>query len=141
MAYTIPQLNLILQVIIAVVLFVSLAFKQKGKFIAHGGTMLVAVILNAFSFFWIMGPSFLGLGSFVSEQPSNILSLATILHGILGAVAEILGIYIVVVWGLRKSTQQCIRKRTAMRITLILWLVALFSGFLLYAILYGIITI
>jgi uncharacterized membrane protein YozB (DUF420 family) len=140
MAPILAQFNLIFQIIILAVLFVGFGLKQRGKFVAHGSTMLIAVVLSAVSFLLAMGPSFFSLSGFISEQPTHVLSVAVIIHGILGAIAEILGIYLVVSWGLRKSVQSCQRKRI-MRVTMVLWPIAVFLGILLYALLYGIIAI
>jgi uncharacterized membrane protein YozB (DUF420 family) len=141
MAPILAQFNLIFQIIILAVLFVGFGLKQRGKFVAHGSTMLIAVVLNAVSFLLAMGPSFFSLSGFISEQPTHVLSVAVIIHGILGAIAEILGIYLVVSWGLRKSVQSCQRRKPIMRVTMVLWPIAVFLGILLYALLYGIIAI
>ena len=100
--------------------------------------MLIAVVLNAISFFWVMWSSFLGFELTVLGHPVNSISL---IHGILGGIAEVLGIFLVVVWGLQRNIKACVRRRMLMRVTIVLWLVALILGILLYAVLYGIIVI
>jgi uncharacterized membrane protein YozB (DUF420 family) len=137
-AFRIPEINLVLQIVIFVVLLVSLVFKQKHKYPLHGITMLIAVVLNAISFFWVMWSSFLGFELTVLGHPVNSISL---IHGILGGIAEVLGIFLVVVWGLQRNIKACVRRRMLMRVTIVLWLVALILGILLYAVLYGIIVI
>jgi uncharacterized membrane protein YozB (DUF420 family) len=138
MALLIADINLTLQIVILVMLIVGLALKQKGKFAFHGGAMLIAVILNAASFFLVMWPSFAAFDFSVLNSTVEIVSLT---HGILGGVAEILGVFLVVAWGMQKTVQSCIRRKMIMRITMILWLVALVLGIILYAGLYEIITI
>ncbi len=98
--------------------------------------MLIATSLNAFSIMLVMWPSFLNLTSLVVDNPLNPVSVVAVTHGILGAVAEILAISVLTSWRLRRSTRYCARKRTTMRATLMLWLMAAFSGFLLYGFLY-----
>jgi len=128
--------NLVFQIVILALLFVSLVLKKKRNYFLHGSTMLIATVLNAFSFILVMGPSFLGLGQLIVDRPLFVVSVATVAHGILGAVAEILALWVVVSWRLRSSTKYCARKRKVMRVTIVLWLIALFSGILLYALLY-----
>jgi len=131
------QINLVFQIVILAVLFASMgALKKKRDYSLHGSAMMIAAMLNAFSFIWVMGPSLLNLEQLVVDKPLNIISVATMAHAILGAIAEILAIWIVVSWRLRSSTKYCVRKRRIMRVTMVLWLIALFSGILLYAFLY-----
>lgn len=137
MALLIADVNLILQIVILAVLVVGLAWKQKSKFVFHGSTMLIAVVLNAISFFLVMWPSFVTFDFSVLDHPLKIVSLT---HGILGGTAEILGVFLVAAWGLQKTVQSCVRRKMIMRVTIVLWLLALVLGFLLYAGLYGIIT-
>lgn len=128
--------NLVFQIVILVLLFAGLILKKRRSYFLHGGTMMIAAILNALSFILIMGPSILNLGQRFVEKPLNIISVATMAHGILGAVAEFLAIWVVVSWRLRSSTKHCARKRKIMQVTLVVWLTALFLGVLLYAFLY-----
>jgi uncharacterized membrane protein YozB (DUF420 family) len=131
-------LNLVFQIGIFIVLFVSYAFKRRGKFVYHGATMLVAVVLNIISFFAVMLPSLLASSSTSYYGNLGIVSLS---HGILGGIALILGIFLVAAWGLQRSVQSCVKRKMIMRVTISLWFLALILGFLLYAILYGIITL
>lgn len=132
----VAQGNLVFQIIILALLVASLILKKRRNYFLHGATMMIAAILNAVSFILVMGPSFLDLKQFVVNYPLNRLSMVAMAHGILGAVAEILAIWIIVSWRLRSSTRYCARKRKIMQVTLSLWLIALFSGILLYAFLY-----
>jgi len=131
-----PKTNLAFQFAILIVLFASLAFKKRRKFFLHGVTMIAAVTLNALSFILIMGPSFFGLGSFILTQTLDMISIVTMIHGVFGAVAEILGLWVVVSWRLQQSIQKCVKKKRIMQVTLAIWLIALLSGILLYVRLY-----
>jgi len=130
--------NLVFQIAILALLIVSLVLKKKRNYFLHGSTMMIAAILNAFSFILVMGPSLLNLEKFVVNYPLSRLSVVAMAHGILGAIAEILAIWVVISWRLRSSTKYCVRKRKIMRVTFVLWFIAVFLGVLLYAFLYGI---
>ena len=132
----VAQSNLVFQIIILALLIASLILKKGRNYFLHGSTMMIAAILNAFSFILVMGPSLLNLGQLVVDKPLNMISIATMTHGILGAIAEFLAIWVVVSWRLRSSTKYCVKKRKIMKVTLVLWLIAVFSGILLYAFLY-----
>jgi uncharacterized membrane protein YozB (DUF420 family) len=132
----VAQSNLGFQIVILAVLFASLVLKKRGNFLLHGSIVMVATILNAFSFILVMGPSLLNLEQFVVNQPLNIISMVTMAHASFGTIVEILAVWVVVSWRLRSSTRHCVRKRKIMRVTLALWLIAVFLGVLLYAFLY-----
>jgi len=136
MSYSLPQINLAFQIVIFALLFVSLYFKQRGKFLLHGSTVLIAVILNIVSFIWVMGPSLLNMQEFISNMPTNKIAITAIGHGIFGTTAIILGVWLVVSWGLRSSAKTCTGKKKLMRVTLVLWFLSLVLGILLYAFLY-----
>jgi hypothetical protein len=97
--------------------------------------MLVAVVLNVFSFLFVMLPSLLGL-EIVRTQPLHIFSIVALAHACIGAVSMTLGAWIVGSWHLRSSTVNCVKRRIIMRLVLILWLLALVVGIVLYMFLY-----
>jgi uncharacterized membrane protein YozB (DUF420 family) len=82
-----------------------------------------------------MWPTFSGLRSFIVGDALDRLSLITVAHASFGTLAEILAIWIIASWRLRPSIQQCTKNRKMMRVTLVLWLLAIFLGILLYALL------
>jgi uncharacterized membrane protein YozB (DUF420 family) len=131
-----PQANLGLQVLTLVILLVGFMLKQRRKYFLHGVLMLVAVIMNALSFFLIMGPSLFSMREFVADYTLDRLSIVTVVHVAFGATAEILAAAIVVLWHLQKSTQACVRRKRLMKVTLILWVLALLLGILFYALAY-----
>jgi len=108
-------------------------FKRRGDFFLHGTAMFVSVILNAVSFFVVMGPSLIGRVQLVEINPLGRLSLAILAHAIVGGAAEVLGLWIVASWHLQSSTQKCVMKKKIMLVTMILWIIAILLGFLLYA--------
>jgi hypothetical protein len=129
-------INLPFQLVILVAMLGSLALKQKHKYFGHGIAMLLAAVLNAVSFVWVMGPSLPRIGELVANQPFNVISLVTVAHASSGTIAEILAIWIIVPWRLRSSTQYCIRKRKMMRVAPALRLIALLVGVIFYVLTY-----
>jgi len=130
------QANLVLEIIILIVLFAAFALKRKGKFLEHGRTMLAGVVLNILSFAIVMGPAFLSLGQNGLFDHPGRLYLVTLVHAGLGGTALVLGVFLVASWHLQASTQNCMRRKKIMRLTFMLWILALILGILLYMILY-----
>ena len=132
---TASQANVVFQLVIALILLGSISFKLKRKYVLHGAMMLVAVVLNVFSFLFVMLPSLLGL-EIIRTQPLHIFSIVALAHACIGAVSMILGVWIVGSWHLQSSTVNCVKRRIIMRLVLILWLLALVVGIVLYMFLY-----
>ena len=132
-APTLSQINLAFQIMILVILFVTLALWQKHKNFLHGLTMLIAVVLNIASFLVITLPSLLSMGI---PKLSDVVSLVIFAHATLGVTTMILGLWLVSSWHPQSSIQNCAAKKKIMRLTAVLWLVALLLGVLLYAYLY-----
>jgi hypothetical protein len=126
------QVNLAFQIVILAVLFASILFMKRGRFFSHGTGMLTAVILNAVSFFLVMGPSLIGRIQLVEVNPFGRLSLIILTHAMVGGAAEVLGVWIVASWHLQSSTQKCVMRKRAMLVTAVLWVAAILLGFLLY---------
>ena len=132
----IGQVNLVFQIAILALIFVSLIFKKSKKFLLHGKLMLVGVILNFTSFLIVMGPSLLSL-EIVKSQPLHQYSLIALAHATTGAIALIFGIFIVANWHLQSSVRSCMKRKRLMRVTIVLWTTALVLGIWFYTILYG----
>ncbi len=130
-----PQVNAALQIAILVILSVGMGFKRKKRYWQHGALTLVATVLNLFSFLLVMLPSVLRL-EILRTQPFHIVSIVTLSHTAIGAVAVLLGISLVAVWHLQSTSKDCFRRKNWMRVTIVLWMFALVLGFLLYAYLY-----
>lgn len=129
--------SLVLQIAILVLLFGSVGLKGRKKFRQHGMAMFLAVVLHTITTLLVMIPSFVsGFIPYFSTNISDAVSIIAIVHGVAGILAEVLGVWIVTSWRLRKSLQYCAPKKKLMRVTLILWLTALFLGVLLYLSLY-----
>ncbi|MEM2911777.1 MAG: hypothetical protein QW146_04655 [Candidatus Bathyarchaeia archaeon] len=125
--------SLVLQSLVFVLIIFSMALKARRKLRLHGITMFAAVVLHTVTLLGVMVPSFLiGLIPYISENPLNPISLISMVHGITGLIAWLLGLWIISTWHLSASLQNCASKKGAMRITLIFWLIALILGFLIY---------
>jgi uncharacterized membrane protein YozB (DUF420 family) len=132
----IAQINLALQIFILMVLLTGYLFKRRNRFVPHGTTMLIAVVLNAVSIFLVMGPSLLARIGFIQGSPLGGLSVGILGHAALGSVVELLGVWLVGSWHLQSSTQGCARRRKIMLFTLALWVISILIGILLYTYIY-----
>jgi len=121
------DLNLLLQIIILIILFVGAKFakeKTQSSLQKHGRIMTFAVILNAIAIFLVMGPSFVTNFGAVLTESSTIGFPLTLIHALLGSVAEILGaVFIFKKFG---------KVRMWMRLTMAVWLMALALGMIFY---------
>lgn len=98
--------------------------------------MLVGIVLTILSFVIVMGPAFFSFGQNGLFDPPGRLYFVTLAHAGLGGIALVLGVFLVVSWHLQASTQNCVKKKKIMRLTFVLWVLALILGILLYMLLY-----
>ncbi|MGB9959731.1 MAG: hypothetical protein ACPLKQ_04340 [Candidatus Bathyarchaeales archaeon] len=125
--------SLVLQILAFLLIVVAMGLKARRKLRLHGIGMLAAVVLHNVTLLVVMVPSFsVGLIPYISEKPLSPISLISMVHGITGLLAWLLGIWIVASWHLSTSLQNCTRKKGVMRATLVSWLIALIFGFLIY---------
>jgi hypothetical protein len=124
--------NLIIQIAILLLIGLSLLLKKKKMFVWHGNVMLVAVLINGLLLISHMGPSLIYL--LREEIPVlDPVAFVGLFHGIVGAVAEFLGIWLVGTWAyVQSETKYCIKRKKLMRTILAFWTVALALGFLYY---------
>jgi len=135
--FVLATISLVLQIVILVLLPGSIELKRRKKFRQHGITMLLAVVLHTIMILLVMIPSFvIGFIPYFSTDVLDTISIIAIVHGTMGILAEILGVFVVTSWRLQKSLRYCTPRKKLMRVTLILWLTALFLGILLYTVLY-----
>jgi len=84
-----------------------------------------------------MGPSFAGSAGFIRREFYSIRTLTVLTHALTGALAEILGIWVVGEWLLRSlETKACVMRKKVMRVTVSLWFIAIILGIAVYVILY-----
>jgi uncharacterized membrane protein YozB (DUF420 family) len=129
--------NLLLQIITLGLIFLSLYFKIKNNYKIHGTTMGIALILHVLTFLLIMGPIFFDNYSFFSTETSLSYVQTTWLHAIPGAIALVLGIYLVLRWTINASNiGGCIKRKRIMDLTLLLWAFSLVFGIATYVLIY-----
>jgi hypothetical protein len=125
--------SLSLQTVVLVLLVGGYWLKKMKKFRQHGITMLIAVILHIITILAVMLPSFvLAIIPLILANTSTVLTIVATLHGIMGIIVAVLGVWIVTSWRLRTSLQYCSPKKKLMLLTLTSWLIALLLGILLY---------
>ncbi len=131
--------SLIIQIIVLFLLSYGYFLKKKLKFRQHGLTMATALILHLSTVFAIMIPSLVlaVIPQYIFKNPLGAVSIIGIIHGILGASALSLGIWIVASWRFKKNIQGCIRRKKFMLKTLTIWVTALIFGITLYALFIG----
>ncbi|MCW4007045.1 MAG: hypothetical protein NWF04_10730 [Candidatus Bathyarchaeota archaeon] len=124
--------NLLIQIGILLLLGLSLYLKKKKKFVWHGNVMLVAVLINGLMLISHMGPSLVYLLR-VEVPVLDLVAIVGLFHGIVGAVAEFLGIWLVATWAfIQSETNYCLKRTKLMRLILATWMVALALGFVYY---------
>jgi uncharacterized membrane protein YozB (DUF420 family) len=135
MAYyqTAATISLILQIVVLVLLFAGVGLKERKKFRQHGIVMLTAVVLHTITILVVMIPSFiLGFSSPGSIDLANTLVVTTLVHAFVGIAALLLGVWLVASWRLRADMKTCFAKKGIMRLTITIWLIALFLGIFMY---------
>ncbi|MGQ9494102.1 MAG: DUF420 domain-containing protein [Anaerolineae bacterium] len=136
-ANLIADINLILQVVILVILIVGASQAKRRNFQIHHVWMTVAVVANAVLIVAIMNPSLFRILPFALRNPGADKPTALWPHMLLGAVAELLGVYIVLSGNMGQP--DALRRRNLkwlMRITFLLWVLALVAGIVLYKVWY-----
>jgi hypothetical protein len=132
----IASINLGVQIVVLVLLLGGYWLKRMKKFRQHGIAMLIAVILHTITVLAVMLPSFVSaVIPLILANTSAVVTVVAPLHGVMGIIAAVLGVWIVASWRLRASLQYCglgKSKKKLMLFTLILWLIALFLGIILY---------
>lgn len=125
--------NLVLQIITLGLVFLSLFFKMKNNYKSHGTTMGVALILHLLTFLLIMGPIFFEYYDFFSTETSFTYVQTIWLHAVPGAIALVLGTYLVLRWAINASNiGGCIKRKRIMDLTLLLWVFSLAFGIATY---------
>jgi len=133
------DLNLVIQIAMGVALLVGALLARAKRYTAHGICQAAVLILNVPMIALVMLPS---LNTRVLPKlPSHFWKqtyvIATV-HGSLGAIAEVMGLYILLVAGtdFLPRAWRFQRWKLWMRIELILWWIVLFSGFGTYYVWY-----
>lgn len=135
-----PFLNLLVQCGLATILLFGAVLARRQSFRAHGWVQSTVVVVNLAAILGFMLPSF-------SRQLAPQWRIAlngggdwiVLAHAVVGATAELLAIYVVLVAGssLIPERYRFSRYKPWMRTTLALWLMALLLGFVTYHISYA----
>ena len=124
--------NLVIEIVVLLLLALSLYLEKKKKFAWHGNVMLVVVLITGVLVVSHMGPSLIYL--LREEVPVlDPIALVGLSHGIIGAIAEFLGIWLVGTWAyVQSDIKYCIQRKKLMRIILAFWVLALGVGIMYY---------
>jgi hypothetical protein len=127
------QTNLVILFSVLVLIALSLFLEKKKKWVWHGNSMMVVMIITALLVIAHMGPSFV---SAVTEVISgfDIVSTTGVIHGVIGTLSLFLGGWLVWTWAINQSgdTKFCVRKKKFMWKILALWLLSLGLGAFYY---------
>jgi len=137
-ATLVADVNLILQVVMLVVLIVGAFQAKRQSRELHCNLMTVLVVANAAAIVAIMNPSFIRSVPFALRYPSAQGPTVLWPHVVIGVAAEAMGVYVVVAmkWGNSSVGTRLRRLKWVMRITAVLWMVALVAGILVYLVRY-----
>ena len=132
--------NLVSQLVMGVALIGGGLLARAKHYTAHGICQSAVLLLNLIMIAFVMWPSFYGqvLPALPKHLTDGYYGSATA-HGILGAIAELLGLYIVLAVGTEVLPHRVriIRLKLWMRIELILWWLVIVTGVLTYYVWYA----
>jgi hypothetical protein len=134
------DVNLLIQFAMGIALLAGALLARARRYTAHGICQALVLLLNLPMVALVMWPSFQVrvMPRFTSHFGKRDHAIATA-HGALGALAELLGLYIVVVAGTNvlPVTWRIQRWKLWMRIELVLWWVVLLMGLATYYVWYA----
>lgn len=135
------DLNLLIQIVMGTALIVGAFLARRKRYAAHGACQATVLVLNLVLISSMMWPSFRlqVLPHLPKHFGKRYYAIAT-MHGVLGAVAECLGLYILLVAGTNILPQSWRFRRWKlwMRIELALWLFVLLTGIVTYFVWYAV---
>jgi hypothetical protein len=137
----VADINLILQIIVLVVLIGSTFLARRRGLGSRRNLTIIAVVLNAVLIVAIMNPSFFRILPFALRNPGAPVPTWLWPHAVLGASAELIGVYLIVSSNLHWDSSTSggpvrRRMRNLARFMLLLWALALALGLVIYRILY-----
>ena len=127
-------ISLMAQLSLLILFYISIRLKRKGNLVWHGYTMLLAVEINTITFLLVMAPSIVQFWAEGKGFPTLTLS---VIHGVIGGIAEVLALWLVVDWaakGLMQgfSARQCVGKGKLMKATMWTWVLSVVLGIGVY---------
>jgi uncharacterized membrane protein YozB (DUF420 family) len=129
-ATLVADINLLVQTALFFILVIAALQARNRRYDSHRTLMTVAVVINAAAIVAVMNPSFFRVLPFAVRNPDAPGPTVMWPHVALGAVAELMGAFLVIRLGLEPASAP--RLRGVMAVTLLLWLAALVVGFALY---------
>jgi len=134
------NLNLVWQLAMGIALIGGGLLARAKRYTAHGVCQSAVLLLNLIVIAFFMWPSLYGqvLPALPKHLADRYYGAATA-HGILGAIAELLGLYIVLAVGtdIVPSRLRISRLKLWMRIELGLWWLVIITGVLTYHVWYA----
>lgn len=125
------DLNLVIQLVMGLALLFGAFLARAKRYAAHGVCQATVLVLNLVMIALVMWPTFQTqvLVQLPTHMGKRHYAIATA-HAILGAAAELLGIYILLVAGtdILPHAWRFERWKLWMRIELVLWWVVLLTG-------------
>jgi uncharacterized membrane protein YozB (DUF420 family) len=129
---TLAEVSFIIQSVIFVLFFVSMAFRIKRKYPAHMVTLLMGIIsMLSFFVWWIfqIAPTFDNYLPTVLNPSLHLVNWLA--HEFLGISTLVSGVWVVSLWRFG-STKFEVKSRKIWRLTRILWNLAYLVGLLLF---------
>jgi plastocyanin/uncharacterized membrane protein YozB (DUF420 family) len=131
------DLNLVVQLAMGVALLIGMRFARQRRFRAHGRCQASVMVLNLLMIALIMAPSFhRQVSPNLDKAASDSYYMLPAIHAGLGTIAELLGIYVVLVAMGARLVPVGLRFRNYrgwMRATLLLWWIVIGLGVGTYA--------
>ena len=133
------DLNLVVQVVMALALLAGMGLARRGRFDAHGYCQSSVMLLNLLMIALVMSPAF-----HRQVQPNLTTGLGdayyavAAVHASLGTLAELLGLYVVLVAGTNVVPKRLrfTRYKPWMCTVLVLWWLVVFFGIGTYSVWY-----
>lgn len=126
------DVNLLIQIAMGIALLAGAFLARARRYTAHGICQALVVVLNLPMIALVMWPSFHArvLPRLSTHLGKRNYAIATA-HGVLGAMAEIFGLYILLVAGtnILPAAWRIQRWKLWMRVELVLWWIVLLTGF------------
>jgi uncharacterized membrane protein YozB (DUF420 family) len=134
------NINLVSQLAMGVALIGGALLARAKRYTAHGICQAAVLLLNLIAIAFVMLPSFYGrVAPALPKHMTDLYYGAATAHGILGAIAELLGLYILLAVGtdIVPHRVRISRWKLWMRVELVLWWVVIVTGVLTYYVWYA----
>ncbi len=127
------QANIVIFVAVLGLIGLSLYLVKKRKWVWHGNAMMVVMLITVLLLISHMGPSFVSAAA-ETLADFNFVALSGVIHGIIGAFAVVLGVWLLWVWAINESssTKFCAPRKKLMWKILVLWILSLGLGAIYY---------